>query len=341
MKQILSLILVFILSVSLCSCSTESVPDLKSEDNTVPNTDKIEFANPIILVDDSFLRVEVTNFFQELSVGLGSSEKDKYITLKMENRTDHNLLVILDQLSINNNGADVFRGSTSTEIPPKGDIVKYFRIRIDESTPLNAMEDLFQLRGTLTVYRCDLNGERTNVKTAHFYVAESFASGPSSANKTNDSAELSIGDTAQTDMAEFTLTGLDFQYELYLPLLNKLVHPDEGMVYAVPEFTMQNTAKESYSLEKVINFTVDYNDGYLYEMDDYVCYITHEKGAWERRKIGTSSGQRPELPPLMSGTYRTYIPAVSLIETDDNAPLRIVVTLPASGGTQQFIYRIR
>ena len=355
MKKILSLIIICILCHNLCACDAEvsktetTLPTSSSDAPAYSAGDRIEFNVPVVLVNDAILRVEVTNFFQELSAGLGTSEKDKYITLKMNNRTDHELLVILDQLSINNNGADVFRNASSIEIAPKTDVVQYFRIRIDASTPLADMSDLFQLRGTLTVYRNSLDNERTKIKTAHFYVAEAFAAGSENSEETQPAQELSLGDTAKTDMTEFTLEDFEIRNELMVNAFNIQIRsgngtvytPDKGMVYAAPIFTIRNTAKENYSIDRTLNFAVDYNDGYLYEMDDYTCYITHEEGTWERNAIGTSRGQRPDLPPLMSNTYQVFIPAIDLIESDVHAPLRIVVTLPSSEGTQDFVFRIR
>lgn len=349
MKRILAFILICIICFCSTSCNTNVEKQEPTETTTAHDSDHIEFENPLVLTDDACIRVEVVNFFQELSSGLGTTEKDKFITLKMENKTESQLLVILDQLSINNNGATVFRGSTSIEIASKESIVKYFRIRIDEAVPLNNMADLFQLRGVLTVYRYDLDGSRDRIKVANFYVAEAFASDPNTSDNASVPTELSLGETAKTDMAEFTMTGFEIQDNLKVNAFNiritegngTVYSPDKGMVYAVPQFTIRNTAKENYTIDRSLNFTVDYKDGYLYEMDDYTCYITHETGTWERNAIGTSRGQRPEVPPLMSADYQVFLPAIDLIKTDTEAPLRIIVQLPSSDGTQAFIYRVR
>ena len=348
MKKYFSFIFAIILCLSICACGSEKSEQPTITDNTAYNADRIDFEEPLLLVNDSAIRVEVTNFFQEVSTGSGTTEKDKYITLKIENKTDRNMLVILEQLSIDNNGANVYNGSTTAEISPKSDVVKYYRIRISKSTPLNDMVDLFQLRGRLSVYWEDANGSREKLNHSDFYVAEAFSRDPNVEEETAPQ-ELSLGETAKTDMAEFTLTEFEILSELKVSSYNIQIRegkgtihtPDKGMVYAAPVFTLRNLAKESYGVEKALNFAVDYNDGYLYEMDDYTCYITHEEGTWERNKIGTSRGQRPELPPLMSGTYQVFLPAIELIETDTEAPLRIVVRLPASNGSQVFTYLVR
>lgn len=349
MKKNFSLIFAIILCLSMCACGSEKSDQPTIADNAVYNADRMDFEEPLLLVNDSAIRVEVTNFFQEVSPGSGTTEKDKYITLKIENKTDRNMLVVLEQLSIDSNGANVYNGSPVAEISPKSDVVQYYRIRISKSTPLNDMVDLFQLKGRLSVYWDNANGNREKLNHSDFYIAEAFSRDPNTATAETVSQELSLGETAKTDMAEFTLTDFEILQELKVNPYNIQIRegkgtihtPDKGMVYAAPVFTLRNIAKESYGIEKALNFAVDYNDGYLYEMDDYTCYITHKEGTWERNKIGTSRGQRPELPPLMGGTYQVFLPAIDLIETDTEAPLRIVVRLPASNGTQVFTYLVR
>jgi hypothetical protein len=76
-------------------------------------------------------------------------------------------------------------------------------------------------------------------------------------------------------------------------------------------------------------------------MDDHNCYITHDGGMWTRYAGGGGKGQIPTLSPLITGEYKYFIPAVDLIETDTESPLRLIVYLPSQKGTEEFIYRIR
>lgn len=103
MKKALSVLLAIVMCLSLCACGTEKNEQPLQQttgDSTSYNPDCMEFENPLLLVNDSAIRAEVVNFFQEVSPGSGTTEKDKYITLKLENKTDRNMLVILEQLSV-------------------------------------------------------------------------------------------------------------------------------------------------------------------------------------------------------------------------------------------------
>lgn len=349
MKKYFLTILTILLCLSMCACASEKNVEPIVEDNLAYDADRMDFEKPLLLVNDASVRVEVNNFFQEVHPGSGTTEKDKYITLRIENKTDRNMMVMLEQLSIDNYSADVYNGPTTAEISPKSNVIQSYRIRINKSAPLNDMVDLFQLRGRLSVFWDNADGGRDKLNHSDFYIAEAFSRDPNTMEAETAPEELSLGETAKTDMAEFTLTDFEILKELKVSPYNIQIRegkgtiytPDKGMVYAAPVFTLRNIAKESYGVEKALNFAVDYNNGYLYEMDDYTCYIAHEEGTWERNKIGTSRGQRPELPPLMSGTYQVFLPAIELIETDTDAPLRIVVRLPASSGTQVFTYKVR
>ena len=148
-------------------------------------------------------------------------------------------------------------------------------------------------------------------------------------------------------MAEITLTSFEFRKGLLTystagndVSINDTYIPDEGMVFAMSEFSLRNLSKETFSIYNTIHFTVDYNDGYRYTGEGHNRYLSHTKGVWTFYD-GGGKGQQAKLDPLMNAEYKVFIPVAQLVEDNAQTSLRIVVTLPSTGGDQEFVYRIR
>ena len=149
-------------------------------------------------------------------------------------------------------------------------------------------------------------------------------------------------------MAEFTLTNFEFRKGIYTGTQAEMINgngdllaPDSGMVFANPSFTLRNLSKNSYDVQNAVSMSVDYNDGFLYTMDDHSSYITHDGGIWTRYASGGGRGQIPTLSPLLTKEYEYFISILDLIETDTDSPLRLIVYLPSQTGTVEFVYRMR
>ena len=352
MKQMTCLLLSALLALTLCACSSpspktaaESTPQTTEAPTEEKQEDTIEFEEPVLVAEDAKMKVELLNFFQESTHrGGNDTAVEKFITLKFTNKTGHTLTMLLSQLYFENDGAYCIYMNGTPEAPAGKSIVAQFMIQSSLKTPLDSMEQLYRLSGAMTILE-DNGGKRTS-----YTVPFSFADGVNgSVSAPEPVSEKSIGDTVSTDMAEFTLTAFEFRKGLYAYSsygdissgTGDMYAPEEGMVFAMSEFTLRNLAKEAYHLDQVLNFTVDYNDGYRYTMKGHECHLSHEKGIWHYRESGGGNGQRASLDPLMGGNYKMFLPAIDLIETDTAAPLRLTVTLPASGGSQEFTYRIR
>lgn len=159
--------------------------------------------------------------------------------------------------------------------------------------------------------------------------------------------EYALGETVYTDMIEFTLTGFDFVYGLeprsYVEkddIHGGSLGPGKDMVFANPEYVVKNIGKNELNISTDIQFTIDYNNGYQYGMNDgEVCYLFDSPYAAGEYTL--TSYIVFNLSPLCEEDYEAYIPANKLIDTDTNSPLKVIVCLKSTNGEQEFIYRIR
>lgn len=157
-----------------------------------------------------------------------------------------------------------------------------------------------------------------------------------------------VGETVATDVMEFTLTGFDYVYHLNPKTFSEKENnsggslgPGKNMVFANPEYTVRNLAKESLDMRDCIQFTVDYNGGYLYNNENAWAYLVDSPGICWQSYGSTGNGNRLSLSPLETETYEIYIPAIDLIDTDTESSLVLQVILPTSNGTQEVLYTIR
>lgn len=89
---------------------------------------------------------------------------------------------------------------------------------------------------------------------------------------------LSIGDTASTDFANFTLTSLEYVDRLNATTGSGILSRDRGLtdaglvvgnkIFAVIHFDFTNLAKTEKRITDVVAVTVDYNNGYVFVPGD-------------------------------------------------------------------------
>lgn len=369
MKKFRSLF-VFFLILLLCGCGKEQEPVAETitettinetqlqpqtvesvgEDSTKQEKDtknRMDFEEPVLVAEDENMKLELLCFYQEItSSGGNDGEMEKFISFKFYNKSNHGLAIVLPQLFIENEAATCTYISGPPIAPAGKSVVCNVLIQSASQLPLESLDQLSKLEGNMVIAPTETSS------LSNYMVPFSFADALNSrAEGGVESAhieELSVGETAETDMAAFTLLNMEYRKGLYTgtqaQLINgtgELYEPDSGMVFANPEFSLQNLSKGSYDIHKEIRITVDYNNGYQYTMDDHTCYMTHDGGTWIMYASGGGKGQTATLSPLMTDTFSYYIPAIAAIETDMEAPLRIIVSLPSSNGNQEFAYRIR
>lgn len=150
--------------------------------------------------------------------------------------------------------------------------------------------------------------------------------------------ELKIGDIAKTDYAEVKL--IDFQFLKYVygnHVSNKenitevTWGPGADNVWVWFKYNIKNISKKTIDSMDMKEFSVDYNDGFIFY--DFLL-----------NKYGEESGVASSiqsLPPLKNVTCNGAIQCPTEVKTDKNALLLLKFTLPSSKGKVGFAYVIR
>lgn len=158
---------------------------------------------------------------------------------------------------------------------------------------------------------------------------------------------LKIGETAETDGAEFTLNGLTFVDEVSPTTLTPSASGGLGtspdMCFAYLTFHLKNLSKNAYDIGDALDIVVDYNDGFKFEMKgDKYSYLGIPNTTINRKITGgASSGSLISLSPLTGEDYIVLIPCADVIAEDNTSPLKIFVSIPTTEGHQTFIYKIQ
>ena len=172
------------------------------------------------------------------------------------------------------------------------------------------------------------------------------------ANTFNESKNItySVGDTVNTDKAQFMLQNFEFAHVLlanydenYLTPTtmdnietgNKFNVPDEGKVFISFSFTLQNIGKT-----KLDNFitndhgstnclygyvTIEYADGYIFGGDKETCIHKNSGDSWPLGQMKLDI-----LAP--ANEYRGYIEVPMELMTNSDTPLFFVMQLPNENG---------
>lgn len=313
----------------------------------------IEFTD-VVLVDDDTVKIELLNFFEREYNWNTGKQIEKCFTYKVKNKSDHELLIYLEDPYIDDEGVSRsgLDGVGTAPKPGKSDTYSY---RIYRESPadkngkaLESLEDLYRLEATFEI-KTKVDNQIVDSYDADFSLP-AILGGEHAAPENEAAMIYEIGDTVSTDMLEFTLTGFDFVYHLdpktYVEkdsIAGGSIGAGSDMVFANPEYTVKNIAKGTIKAVESVVFTVDYNDGYQYGMSDgNMCYIVDSPGiVWKWADKGVGQGASMTISPLSSEGYDAYIPANTLIDTDTEAPLLLIVSLASTAGTQDFIFQIR
>lgn len=97
MKKMVSLVLTFVICLSLCACgqnntqaSTTTISGANSKESAT-NGEKIEF-NDLILAEDENIKISLVNFHVEERNTVNGVQEAKCAILKIENKTDYEIL---------------------------------------------------------------------------------------------------------------------------------------------------------------------------------------------------------------------------------------------------------
>lgn len=139
--------------------------------------------------------------------------------------------------------------------------------------------------------------------------------------------QLSVNDTALTDLLELTLKDFYFQDKLpveFNPYSTRgTIEADDGMTFFCADINVKNISKDEMQFKsfgedsEYCDYVLKYDDGYEFttmgESTSYCCASNQEEGYQFTNKSSTG-----------------YSPKV--------APLNLIVTLPTSSGTAKYNY---
>ena len=153
-----------------------SVPDTveTTEAKEPENEEKlIKLDNPIVILDNQYIRMEVIEVFQENVnwAGKNTPSLEKGLTIKTTNKTDYDFLVDLDDLFIGDNQVkDIMMDGSISPVAHKSEF-NSFRIQNHlgrEDTPLDSIDDIFRLGGKIEVNKYIASNQITEIGIYEF-----------------------------------------------------------------------------------------------------------------------------------------------------------------------------
>lgn len=358
MKKIIALFLVLATCLSLCACGGAALKTYTLED--VMGTWHSEATNQIIVVEATHI------FIYTHDVG---SSKSTSVPVLDKNKLSGNNAIGSFEIKETENGlqlvsVDSSRVATGTvfvkaeAVIDKELITENIWANVDTGKQLFFADGQYNIegdsRGNVSmvqwaddriyfpgqIFRIVKEGETVQLENDELGIYEIYVE--------PEAEYAQIGETVETDVMEFTLTGFNYVYHLNPKTLSEKENnsggslgPGKDMVFANPEFTVRNLSKESLDMRDIIQFTVDYNGGYLYNNENAWAYLVDAPGIYWQSYGSTGRGNKLSLSPLETETYDIYIPAINLVETDTESSLVLQVILPTSDGTQEVLYTIR
>ena len=164
----------------------------------------------------------------------------------------------------------------------------------------------------------------------------------------NEPIIYKIGDAANTDVAELVVTKVTYNYD-YRPFFN--VVPEDGHAFIAIDFTLKNVGKQTWEYVTAHNGSngkgledmlwLDYNDGYIFAIDD----INDGRGKYVAagffvKPNGFLSDTFTPLSPKVECRAVFYVPQE--VVTNKDASLLVKFNLPTSeGAAQTTVYTLR
>ena len=310
MKKVVALLLALLMVMALCGCGDkqEVEPD-SSTPTSFENMYGVSYEGPGTIAQES----GNISKFEDMDFNGLWIEKSSGATLDFFDDPNGK--------AIKRTSADGRSSSTNFGWVLDGDCIK-FPYRDDIIILVEQSNDSIQLK----------YNDGTYIREVDYYTA------------TNT---LQLGETAETDSVVFTLNQVSFVDEVSPTTLTPSdsgglgTSPD--MCFAYLTFSLKNIGKSDCNVGEDLDFTVDYDDGYKFEMKgDKYSYLGIANTTINRKITGgASSGSLISLSPLTSEDLIVLIPCADVISSDATSPLKVFVSLPTSQGHQVFIYEIQ
>lgn len=347
MRKILKMAAIAVMSVSMAICGSGEV-------NAAENKEIINIDPTYVAVDDENIKMEITSVSREvLNEGQGDSEYVNYkINFTVTNKSeeyDANVSVAVGACSIGQYTVQFGNMGTDTKAGKINDTACFVASpRYNEGAEhIESLEDLLQFEAQAKVDMYYFDGEYHN--TVDRYAVdisladlETSEEGSKESEGISDDTIFKIGDTVETDFAQFTLNEVRFSNLIGLKSDNWLMpindkgglSSGDGKIFVWYSFTVKNLEKQSVDSSDFCNIYVDYNDGYIYDDSTY----TWQYGWSTSPGISENVGM-PIMEPLEEYDFWGYTKCVEDVQLNQEFPLLLVVTLPGENGDVQFTYK--
>ena len=154
---------------------------------------------------------------------------------------------------------------------------------------------------------------------------------------------LSLGESAVTDMVEFTLNGIEFQEYASCSNGRKLYASDDN-IFASLDLTIKNVSGKEMSVHDLLDAALDYNNGFIYNTRDNPTVLLDDDGDYYTffsDGEGHGTGIKINMKPRTEYHYYLNIQCHKALGKDDSLPLTASFSLPSSTGWESFVYVIR
>ena len=158
MKKIFSLILAFVMCLSLCACgkktqsdgaTTQRPSETAAEES---NENKIAFPEPLLLAEYDHIRVELVAIFENDSVKGENNVPHKFLSLKCSNTADYEISVTLRNLSIDGVTVGCIYYMSEPSLLPGETTTFLIYIHDGFYNGLDSLEELYKLKGRFYLY---------------------------------------------------------------------------------------------------------------------------------------------------------------------------------------------
>lgn len=148
MKKAISLLIVFVVCLSLCACG--SGQPSKSPGTLSGTARHVIALNDLVLAEDDNVKISLVDFYTNERISAGNSDGGKCATFKVENKTGHNLRVhVIPYLNNEQLTASTIEGNTTIEAGRIGRIGYMFTYGIYNPSDVESLEDLYGLEFTI------------------------------------------------------------------------------------------------------------------------------------------------------------------------------------------------
>ena len=349
MKKWTTILILFGIMSVLCACGAntnqteaptvgstkeEAVSEAKKESTS--RNEEIIIDEPNTIIDNDLVTVKVTRFFREVyNEGTDNEFVNAGFEIEAENKTEaYSIDLYPRDCSLSDRRVIEFAGYGGSEVGPgKIAALKYVRSNQEDFEDLSA---LYELEGNLDLgvrddehYYTDLSGK------LEFSIPDTINNKNKEAkdNSTSDDVQIyKIGETASTDMVEFTLLESKISDTIALTGANSYKPDPAGNLHAGDDDTfiwnmmkIKNLTKGDMNFTDSCEISVDYDNGYTYANGTYATE-------------GMRAGELQIMKALDELTYHGYIEVAGEVKSNRTNPLYLVVKLPSSSGSVEVRY---